>query len=97
MAGKFKKEDLVGKIAEASNIAKAEAERQLNNVIAGLEAQLSTMKPADKLQLVGVLSIEVKHKKAYMGKNPRTQVPAPVPASNRVIIKAGKGLVDLVQ
>ena len=97
MANKLNKTNLVESIAKVAEISKAEAERQLNNVIAGLEATLATMKDGDKLQLVGVLTFEVKHKPAYTAKNPKTGEDVAVPASNKLKVKAGKGLVDLVQ
>lgn len=97
MANKLNKANLIGKIAEVAKISKAEAERQLNNVIAGLEATIATMKDGDKLQLVGVLTFEVKHKPAYTAKNPKTGEDVAVPASNKLKVKAGKDLIDLVQ
>ncbi len=97
MANKLNKANLVASIAEVAEISKAEAERQLNNVIAGLEATLATMEDGDKLQLVGLLTFEVKHKPAYVAKNPKTGEDVEVPASNKLKVKAGKGLIDLVQ
>jgi len=97
MANKLNKTNLIESIAKVAEISKAEAERQLNNVIAGLEATISTMEDGDKLQLVGVLTFEVKHKPAYTAKNPKTGEDVEVPASNKLKVKAGKGLVDLVQ
>lgn len=97
MANKLNKANLVESIAKVAEISKAEAERQLNNVIAGLEATLATMEAGDKLQLVGVLTFEVKHKPAYTAKNPKTGEDVAVPASNKLKVKAGKGLIDLVQ
>lgn len=97
MANKLNKTNLVESIAKVAEISKAEAERQLNNVIAGLEATIATMEDGDKLQLVGVLTFEVKHKPAYTAKNPQTGEDVTVPASNKLKVKAGKGLIDLVQ
>lgn len=97
MANKLNKSNLVDSIAEGAEISKAEAERQLNNVIVGLEATLATMEDGDKLQLVGLLTFEVKHKPAYVAKNPKTGEDVEVPASNKLKVKAGKGLIDLVQ
>ena len=97
MANKLNKQNLIDNVAEMAEISKAEAERQLNNVIAGLEATVATMKEGDKLQLVGLLTFEVKHKPAYTAKNPKTGEDVAVPASNKLKVKAGKGLVDLVQ
>ena len=97
MANKLNKQNLIDNVAEMAEISKAEAERQLNNVIAGLEATVATMKEGDKLQLVGLLTFEVKHKPAYTAKNPKTGEDVAVPASNKLKVKAGKGLIDLVQ
>lgn len=97
MANKLNKQNLIDNVAEVAKISKAEAERQLNNVIAGLEATVATMKEGDKLQLVGLLTFEVKHKPAYTAKNPKTGEDVVVPASNKLKVKAGKGLIDLVQ
>ena len=96
MANKYKKADLVKSIAEASSITGAEAERQYNNVVAGLEAQLSEMEPKDTLQLVGTLTFEVVRREAYEARNPKTKEAVEVPATNRLKVKAGKGLIDLI-
>ena len=97
MANKLNKQNLIDNVAEVAKISKAEAERQLNNVIAGLKATVATMKEGDKLQLVGVLTFEVKHRPAYTAQNPKTGENVAVPASNKLKVKAGKGLIDLVQ
>lgn len=94
---KFKKADLVERIAETEELSLAEAERRLNSTINGLEVMLSEMKPEDKLQLVGFLTFEVKHKEAHTAQNPRTGDPVRVEASNKLKVKAGKSFIKAVQ
>ncbi len=94
---KYTKKELIANIAEVAEISKAEAERQLANVLEGFKKTISQMEPDDKLQLVGLFTVEVKHKDAYTARNPVTGEEVEVPASNRIKIKAGKGLKELVQ
>lgn len=94
---KYTKKELIANIANVAKISKAEAERQLANVLGGFKETISQMEPDDKLQLVGLFTVEVKHKDAYTARNPVTGEEVEVPASNRIKIKAGKGLKELVQ
>lgn len=93
----YKKLDLIDRVAEKAGISKAEAERQISNVFEGVTELLGNMTEGDKLQLVGLLSFDVKHKQAYVAKNPKTGEDVEVPASNKLRVKAGKLLVDAVQ
>lgn len=97
MANKFNKEDLIVAVSEAGNTTKVDAENQINNVFKGLENLMNGMEAGDKLQLVGLMSIEVVHKPAHEAKNPLTGEKVMVEAKNKVKIKAGKTLVDAVQ
>lgn len=94
---KFNKADLINKVASTNEITKVDAEKHINNVFAGLEELLADMTDGDKLQLVGLLSVEVKHVPAYIAKNPKTGEKVEVPDSNKLKIKAGKNLIDRVQ
>ena len=94
---KYTKKELIANIAEVAEISKAEAERQLANVLEGFKKTISQMEPDDKLQLVGLFTVEVKHRDAYIARNPLIGEEVEVPASNRIKIKAGKGLKELVQ
>jgi DNA-binding protein HU-beta len=93
----FNKADLVESIAESASISKAEAGRQLDNVMGGFKAQLAKMKPEDKIQLVGNMTVEVTHKPAHVAKNPRTKEDVKVPAKNSVKIKAGSEFIEAVK
>lgn len=91
------KEDLVVAIAGQGELSKAEAERQLVNVISGIKAVLNGMEAKDKLQLVGLLTFEVVEKPACTARNPKTGEAVNVPAQNKLKVKAGKQLVDIIQ
>ena len=96
MSNKLNKEDLIVAVAGAGNTTKTEAENQINNVFMGIENILEGMEAGDKLQLVGLLSVEVVDKPEHTAKNPLTGEAVVVPAQNKVKIKAGKRLVDAV-
>lgn len=94
---KYNKEDLVESVATAGEISKAEANRQVDNVLAGIETQLKKMQPEDSLQLVGFLTFEVAHKPEHQGTNPRTKAKIVVGAKNSLKVKAGKTYVKAIQ
>lgn len=59
---------------------------------------VSTVRPyADKVQLVGFGSFEVKERAARTGKNPATGATIEIPASKAPAFKAGKALKDAIQ
>lgn len=93
---KFNKEDLILSVAGAGDVSKTEAEKQINNVFDGLQNLMDGMEAGDKLQLVGLMTVEITHKPEHKAKNPSTKEEVVVPAQNKVKIKAGKRLVDTV-
>jgi DNA-binding protein HU-beta len=93
----LKKADLVANIATAGAISKAEAERELNNVLAGMETTVKDMKNGGKLQLVGYMTMEVKDKKETTAHNPKTGEEVIVPAHKVLRIKAGKTLLAPIE
>jgi DNA-binding protein HU-beta len=93
----FNKEDLVVAISGVSGISKAEAERQLNNVMAGIKSSVDKMEVDDKLQLVGLMTFEIVEKPAHTAKNPRTGEKVDVPAQKKLKIKAGSKLAELAK
>jgi nucleoid DNA-binding protein len=93
---KLNKEDLIVAVAGAGNVTKTEAENQINNVFDGLQNILDGMEDGDKLQLVGLITVEVVNKPEHQAKNPLNGNAVTVPAQNKVKIKAGKKLIDAV-
>lgn len=94
----YNKSSLEDAVSEVAEISKAEAGRQLDNVLKGIAKVVEGLKPKDKLQLVGFLTLEVVHKEAREARNPRKpEEIVQVPAQNKIKAKAGKTLIDLVQ
>lgn len=98
MATVFNKTDLVNKMAEVGAVSKTEAEKQLNNTLTGMKAIVGNMKPEDKLQLVGNLTLEVAHREAREGHNPKKpSEKVNIPAKNVLKIKAGSEFAGAVK
>ena len=91
------KSDLVDALASATGMTKADASRAVDamfspsgGIIAG------ALSGGHRVQITGFGTFEVKHRKARMGRNPRTGQSIQISASNSPSFKAGKGLKDAV-
>ncbi|MDR1451849.1 MAG: HU family DNA-binding protein [Helicobacteraceae bacterium] len=94
MAGKtLTKPEFVAKVAEASKLSKADAEKALN---ATLETILSTLSKGDSVQFVGFGSFEVRTRAARTGINPKTKQEIKIPSKKAVAFKVGKKLKEAV-
>lgn len=87
------KADLVKKMAEKSDLSRADAEKALNSFIESVEEGLAG---GDKVQLVGFGSFEVRERAARKGRNPQTKQEITIKASKAPIFKVGKALKDMV-
>ena len=88
------KSELIAKIAEKSNLSKADATRALD---AFLEAVTESLVAGDKVQLVGFGTFETRERKAREGRNPRDpKETIKIPASTAPVFKAGKNLKESV-
>ncbi|MDP4109071.1 MAG: HU family DNA-binding protein [Bacillota bacterium] len=87
------KTELIAKIAEKSGLSKKDSEKALN---ATFESITGALKEADKVQLIGFGSFEVKSRAARIGRNPKTKQTMQIPASKSPVFKAGKALKDEV-
>ncbi len=87
------KQDLIGKVAEAAGLSRADSAKAVEGV---LDAITAALKAGDDVRLVGFGSFEVSQRKASTGRNPRTGVPMPIKASRVPKFKAGKALKDSV-
>lgn len=88
------KADLVSKIAAATGITKAQAEKTVEGFIGGVGEALSK---GDKVTLVGFGTFSVGNRAAREGRNPRTGAKLKIPATRTVKFKPGKGLSDQVK
>ncbi|MDY3052387.1 MAG: HU family DNA-binding protein [Ndongobacter sp.] len=88
------KSELIAKIAEKSELNKAQATRALDAFIGSVEQALVD---GEKVQLVGFGTFEVRERKAREGRNPRNpKETIEIPASKAPVFKAGKSLKEVV-
>ena len=87
------KNDLIAKVADMSDLSKADATKAVDCVF---DIITSTLKGGDEVRLVGFGTFSVTKRQATTGRNPRTGEPMHIPASMQPKFKAGKGLKDAV-
>jgi DNA-binding protein HU-beta len=87
------KNDLVGVVADKSNISKAQATEAVDALF---DAITDSLKKGDEVRLVGFGTFVVSKRKASTGRNPATGAPLKIPASNQAKFKPGKGLKDAI-
>lgn len=87
------KNDLVAQVASAVGSSKADAARNVDAVFDGIKGALAG---GGECRLVGFGTFSVGHRKATVGKNPRTGETIQIKASNRPKFKAGKALKEAV-
>lgn len=96
----YNKEDLVEAIVKTSEegISKLGAKKAIADFFRGVKEIAKDMKPGDKIQLVGDLTLECYTYKAREGHNPRNpKQKINIPAKNKLKITAGKSIADLIQ
>lgn len=85
------KQELIGSVAEATGLARAEAGRAVEAVF---DAITNALKSGDEVRLVGFGTFAATKRAASTGRNPRTGEPMDIKASVQPKFKAGKGLKD---
>lgn len=87
------KTELIAAVAEKTDLSKKDADAAVSAVLGAIT---DALKAADKIQLVGFGTFEVRNRAAKQGRNPRTGETMTVPASKVPAFKAGKALKDAV-
>lgn len=87
------KNDLVAAVANSTGLSKSDAAKAVDGVIDSISAALANKQD---VRLVGFGTFSVAHRKASMGRNPRTGEAIQIKASNQPKFKAGKGLKEAV-
>jgi len=87
------KSEFIDAVAAASGLTKADASKAIDGMI---DTVTSTLKKGDSITLVGFGTFETRHRKARVGRNPRTGEALQIAASNIPSFKAGKALKDAV-
>ena len=88
------KTELIAKIADKSGLTKKDADKALTAVIDSITEALVN---ADKVQLVGFGTFELRTRAERKGRNPLTKAEITIPASKVTAFKAGKALKDAVK
>lgn len=87
------KNDLVAAVASSAGLSKADAAKAVDGVLDSISGALANK---EEVRLVGFGTFSVAHRKASMGRNPRTGEAIQIKASNQPKFKAGKGLKEAV-
>jgi len=88
------KNDLIDAVAERTSLAKSDAARAVEAVLAALTEALQK---GDAVAISGFGTFVTKVRAARTGRNPRTGETLEIPASRVPTFKAGKGLKDAVK
>lgn len=91
------KSELTQKLAERSNLSKADAQRAVDALFSsdnGIIAE--ALRSGDKVQITGFGSFETRKREARTGRNPRTGKEIKIKASTNAAFRAGKGLKDSI-
>ena len=92
------KSDLVDALASKTGMTKADAARAVDALFSPGDGILAAaLKARTRVQITGFGTFEAKHRKARMGRNPRTGEAIQIKATQTPAFRAGKGLKDAIQ
>ena len=91
------KSDLVAALADRAGMTKADASRTMDALFGGRGIIAGALRMDRRVQITGFGTFESKHRKARMGRNPRTGATIHIPASKTPGFRAGKGFKDAIQ
>jgi integration host factor subunit beta len=91
--GSVTKSDLIETVAQKLHLPKGKAELIVNCVFDSMEESL---KKGERIEIRGFGSFEIRHYKAYEGRNPRTGDPVGVHPKRLPFFKVGKELKERV-
>ena len=91
------KSDLVAALADRAGMTKADASRATDALFGGRGIIAGALRMDRRVQITGFGTFEAKHRKARMGRNPRTGATIHIPASKTPGFRAGKGFKDAIQ
>jgi DNA-binding protein HU-beta len=84
---------LAAELAEKHEVAKKQAETMLNDMV---DSIVKHLKKGNRLRLVGLGILQVRHRAARMGRNPATGEPIKIKASKKVAFRASKDFKEAV-
>lgn len=87
------KQDLIAKVAEATEFTKKDAARAVDAVTGAISEFLTA---GEKVQLIGFGKFEVRERAERKGRNPQTGQEITIAATKAPAFKAGKALKEAV-
>ena len=87
------KSDLIEYLCQAQKLPKGRAELLVNTIFECLEESL---RRGERIEIRGFGSFEIRHYRAYQGRNPRTGSTVPVKPKRLPFFKVGKELKERV-
>jgi DNA-binding protein HU-beta len=84
---------LAAELAESHEIPKKQSEAMLGELVTSIVKHL---KKGNRLRLVGLGILQVRHRAARMGRNPATGDPIKIKASKKVNFRAAKELKEAI-
>lgn len=87
------KAELIDYVAKEADLTKADAQKAVEAVFAGITA---TLQQGNEARFVGFGTFAVSNRAASVGRNPRTGESINIPATKQAKFKAGKELKDAV-
>jgi DNA-binding protein HU-beta len=91
------KSDLVDALADSAGMTKADASRALDALFGTSGVIASALRSGERVQITGFGTFEAKHRKARMGRNPRTGATIHIAASKTPGFRAGKGFKEAIR
>lgn len=85
------KQDIIGVVAQQTGFTRGDATKAVEAVLDGIAESL---KRGEDVRLVGFGTFTVTRRKASTGRNPRTNQPMNIEATNQPKFRAGKSLKD---
>jgi len=87
------KSELIDAVAHRADVAKSTAEKVVNCVF---DSMIASLERGDDIEIRGFGRFSVRQYGWYMGRNPKTNEPVPVPPKRLPYFKPGKDLKELV-
>lgn len=88
------KTELIAKVAEVAGLSKVDSKKAIE---AAIEAVKASLKAGEKVQIPGIITMDVTERGERTGKNPRTGETFAIPAKKVIKIKAGSELNAVVK
>lgn len=90
----MKKEDIASELARRTGFTKKDSEMMVDTVVQIISEALIS---GEKVQITNFGTFEVKNRAPRTGRNPRANVPVPIPAKRVPGFKPGKVLKSLIE